>query len=361
MKQTNEIIQRIKSYYVADDCIQVMIPYRDGITILSQDDILFHYKNNSNYYINKYLQDKRRKQFPYSNIPTHYSRIRLFNKISYANQLFEYDKPYIRIVDGSIIESYAVKDNDEALLINKVMPIFKRTGYRTRDELEKLLDKTSYSNNNVYFINLNGGIYQENEYKIASEEKIVQSIKEYMQKNVDSLKENIKTKCNSTNVVGDYLNLDPCFLDFIQKKIYDFGISDIAFEIPLYDNPLLIIKTNKEEISIQCVEMFFVNHNNYKVNFYDIPVTKYTLEQLKSSTKIIPTEAPKISLILNPNVTKQDLKEAKKQIELIRTDNSILGSSKLPKSCNYEIEKYSALAYDKFEKEQGPMLKKTRK
>ena len=63
MKQTNEIIQRIKSYCVADDCIQVMIPYRDGITILSQDDILFHFKNNSNYYINKYLQDERRSNF----------------------------------------------------------------------------------------------------------------------------------------------------------------------------------------------------------------------------------------------------------------------------------------------------------
>ena len=53
MKKTNEIIQRIKSCYVADDCIQIMTPYRDGITILSQDDILFHYKKNSNYYINK--------------------------------------------------------------------------------------------------------------------------------------------------------------------------------------------------------------------------------------------------------------------------------------------------------------------
>ena len=57
MKKTNEIIQRIESCYVADDCIQIMAPYRDGITILSQDDILFHYKKNSNYYINKYLQD----------------------------------------------------------------------------------------------------------------------------------------------------------------------------------------------------------------------------------------------------------------------------------------------------------------
>lgn len=82
---------------------------------------------------------------------------------------------------------------------------------------------------------------------------------------------------------------------------------------------------------------------------------------MKKSAKIILTKTPKISLRLNSNVIKQDLKESKKQIELIRTDNSILGSSKFPKSCNYEIEKYSALAYDKFEKEQGPMLKKIRK
>lgn len=82
---------------------------------------------------------------------------------------------------------------------------------------------------------------------------------------------------------------------------------------------------------------------------------------MKKSAKIILTKTPKISLRLNPKVTKQDLKEAKKQIELIRADNSILGSSKFPKSCNYEIEKYSALAYDKFEKEQGTVLKKTRR
>ena len=44
MKKANEMIQRIKSCYVADDCIQIMIPYKDGITILSQDDILLHYK-----------------------------------------------------------------------------------------------------------------------------------------------------------------------------------------------------------------------------------------------------------------------------------------------------------------------------
>lgn len=52
----------------------------------------------------------------------------------------------------------------------------------------------------------------------------------------------------------------------------------------------------------------------------------------------------------------------KKEFESMRTVNNLLGSSKLPKSCNYEPEEYSPLAYDKFEKESYPiMLKKTRK
>lgn len=208
---------------------------------------------------------------------------------------------------------------------------------------------------------MDGEICQKNKYRIPNEERITTSIIRYMEENVDSLRTGMKTQCNSTNVVGDYLNIDPCFLGLFQKKIYDFDISDIPFEIPLCDKPILIIKTNNNEISIQGVEIFFVNHNYYKVNFYDIPVTKYTLEQLKKSTKIIPTKTLKISMRLNPNVTKKDLKEAKEKIESMKT-HGILESSKLPKSCNYEPEEYSPLAYDKFEKEREPiMLKKIRK
>ena len=56
------------------------------------------------------------------------------------------------------------------------------------------------------------------------------------------------------------------------------------------------------------------------------------------------------------------MKKMNKIIQKINTDNnSILGKSKLPKSFNYKLKKYSVLAYDKLEKEQGPTLKKTRK
>lgn len=48
--------------------------------------------------------------------------------------------------------------------------------------------------------------------------------------------------------------------------------------------------------------------------------------------------------------------QIKKEQKLISSN-----SSKLSKSCNYEMEEYSPLAYDKFEKEQGLILKKTKK
>ena len=48
-------------------------------------------------YVNKYLEDERRKQFPYSNIPTHFSKIK-FKKVIYTNQLLDFEKPYIIVV-----------------------------------------------------------------------------------------------------------------------------------------------------------------------------------------------------------------------------------------------------------------------
>ena len=88
MKNTNEIVQRIESHYVGDECIQLAIPYRNAITILDQDGILFHDKIGSNLYINKYLEDERRSQFPYSNIPIYYSKKMFKGKVGCLKILY---------------------------------------------------------------------------------------------------------------------------------------------------------------------------------------------------------------------------------------------------------------------------------
>lgn len=46
MKKVSEIVQRVERQYVGDDCIQIMIPYRNAITVLNQDGILFHSKSD---------------------------------------------------------------------------------------------------------------------------------------------------------------------------------------------------------------------------------------------------------------------------------------------------------------------------
>lgn len=142
MKQENELVQRIESHYVGKDCIQVMVPYRNEVTIFNKDELIFFRNVSSHTMINKYLEDERREKFPYSNIPTHQSKGFLGGKINFTNQIFDFETPYIRLVDGHVIESFTVRDNNQALLINKLLTGEKKTSYVTRSELENLYKKS---------------------------------------------------------------------------------------------------------------------------------------------------------------------------------------------------------------------------
>ena len=53
MKKINEFVQKIKSHYVGNDCVQVMIPYQNALTIVSPDGMLYHHTPESRIYINK--------------------------------------------------------------------------------------------------------------------------------------------------------------------------------------------------------------------------------------------------------------------------------------------------------------------
>lgn len=57
MKKVAELVRKIENQYVGDDCVQIMIPYEDALTVFDQNGVLFHAQNNSRLYINKYLED----------------------------------------------------------------------------------------------------------------------------------------------------------------------------------------------------------------------------------------------------------------------------------------------------------------
>ncbi len=78
----------------------------------------------------------------------------------------------MRINDDSLIESYVVKDKSEAILIRKIIPIVKKTTFKTREKLEEMLKQPSQENEQIYYIYVNGTMPQNNELEIASEEEI---------------------------------------------------------------------------------------------------------------------------------------------------------------------------------------------
>lgn len=316
MKKVSEVVQRIASHYVGDDCIQVMAPYRNTITILNQDGIIYSHKEGSHASINKYVEDERRKQFPYSNIPTHYSRVGLFEKINYANQLLNFEEPYIRIGDGVIIESFAVKDESEALLINKILTGDRRSIYVTRAELEELFSNLSIGKK--YIIYLDDESIDIGEFHpIASEEQIYNFVQSQITENVAEFRKYVDN--NSSSTVGWYLLQHPLFLDFVEQSAQGFDLNNMKLDIELKGGKAIIVKSNGNDMTMQYVGAHFVSLDNYRIDIVDIPVNKYTLDQLKHlSPTIDRTKEPRIPLRLNPGISREDVQQAKQMVKSLR-------------------------------------------
>lgn len=318
MKKVSEVVQRIESHYVGDDCIQVMVPYKNTITILNRDGIIYSHKEGVHTSINKYLEDERRKQFPYSNIPTHYSRFGLFGKINYANQLLNFEEPYIRIGDGGIVESFAVKDKNEALLINKILIGGSRSICVTRAELEELFSKSTREKERKFIIYLDDESINTGEFhSLASEEKIYNFVKSQITENIAELRKYVSNE--SSSMVGWYLLAHPLFLDFVEQSIQNFDLNNMRVNVGLRIGEAIIVRSSGSDMIMQYVDAKFISLNNYKIDIIDIPVNKYTLEQLKHlSSTIAKTKEPRIPLRLNPAVSRQDIQEAKQMIKSLR-------------------------------------------
>jgi len=315
-KKVNEIVQRVNSWYVGDDCAQLMVPYKNAITILDRNGIVYHHKEGSEVFINKYVTDERRKRFPYHSIPTHYTKF-FDGRYQYTNQLLDFEQPYMRINDGSLIESYVVKDKSEALLVSKIMPIVKKTSFKTREEIEEMIKQPTQENEKIYYIYLDGTMPKNNEFGIVSEEEIFNYIKEQLSKNVADFREYMGNEPDST--VSRYLKRNEFFLRFIEKNIDKLDLNDYQMNLQIGSKSILLVRTNGTDISLQGLDIYFIAPDHYKVDTYDMPITKYTLEQLKYlSPKIAKTKEPKIPLKLNPGITREDLKREKQLIRQLK-------------------------------------------
>lgn len=311
MKKFDEMVEKMHSHYVADNYIQIMLAYRNYLILFGNSDLMY-FKNfiESNPSIregsrNVYLEDERRNNFPYSQIPEHIERV-LFRKLNFVNQILDFEKPYIRINDGFITKITAFKDGDEAVVHTKILNgklCDRRTKTITREELEtylktgslEQLDENEYEDTGIF--DMNGLLYNP---KVELEQKWIDEEKKRLSRIID---ESDRYKESTKNE--------------LQRAIST--LDDIS---PFVMTQKIMIKFKQNgEIKIDAFVVKYLERGKYEIALADLPVTMESLSMIKSKAElpVIKTmKEPKISLSLNPNVTKEQLQEERAKI-LVRS------------------------------------------
>ncbi len=261
MKDENIIVQRIKSCFVGEDCVQVMIPYWNQCVIFNSNEIQY-LDNKHDSVINLYIDDERKKQFPYNNIPIHHRN----KKITLTNQIYEFDKPYLEVRFGLLVECFIVKDGNNALSLTKIFNLTEAKKMTlTKEELEKLVNgriNEDLSNYRHYIICQDGIVCSK--FEIKSERAMVE----------DCLK-GIK----------------------VNERLY-------------------VIDILEHTISCKMLNVTFKGHHDeYEVELYDVPIRNYTYEEIKYLSKDIKeAKEPKIKTRFNKGITKETIEEQKRLV-----------------------------------------------
>jgi len=303
-----EYVQRIQSHYVSEDCIQIMIPHLgDTISILNSDGMTYHSKPNSYLYINKYVFDPRKNQFPYSQIPTHRDRIK-GKKVEFINQIYDFNRVYITISDNMIRENFVVKDGNEALLATKyILPNQEQSQILNRQQFEEL------------FKSANGGIFmldgsELTNFSLPSNERIL-----------NWYKEQLINKRKSEQGCNTYSESE--LTDYFYKSIERLTIEDVPSDITICEDEILVSidesNDSKEIKSIKGINAKYMGEDKFIVEIYDFPITIYSLEHLQQLEQISSrkTPEPKFSKLLNKNIKQEEVKKAKKLVLARKKEN----------------------------------------
>lgn len=290
-----KVVRRIPSHYVQEDCIQEMVGYRDRLCIIDSEGIV--YDDSCNEEIkNEYLEDERRFNFPYSNIPSHIRRIGL-RKYKVVNRILNFDKIYVHLMKEGIFTEQAIKNGEEALVVFEKMMYFNEPEEEmlTREELERQFDERTDA---YYFCK--GNPYSK--LIVPSDEQILEKFRREVENDlvVDS---------NPRETTKD------CIETLIKNLSSSITLEQIPanYKFLADDNNILIVSNVEGKIQIELIDIRFMAENLFKLVKKKLPIKFYTYEDIKDS-KIYESKEPQISLRLNKDLTREDIEEGRKLI-----------------------------------------------
>lgn len=279
-------ISKFDDKYVGEDCIQIMTPFLNTMTMVDNNEILFHSKSHDDIQINSYLSDERRTQFPYHDIPAHRGNNIEGMSVYYANQLQDFGKNYVLIRSGVVEERVVIKNNEGAFLFEKRLePVNKSVDYMSIDKMENLFDEllSNKDNKKVFAIDIDGILLR----RVSKEER---------KKKVDEFITYLGEKGIPYQYDGHHLNWNG---EVDKDRIPNTSI-------PL-NTPIFIVKLNGENIDIKLFEASYIENNLAKVSLSDIPVKSLSLDVISI---LLAEETKKIG---EPTFYKKD-KQHKKSI-----------------------------------------------
>ena len=264
-------VERIKKEFVSSDCVQVSIPFDGTMTFLSTDGIIFY--NDKDNIVNKYLSDDRRRRFAEADVAIYSTWNGLLKRESFTKQILDFNRPYISIQNGEILERFVIKDNDEALLISKILNFERKTVNMNYKQLSEMV----FDNNNcdnIFYIYLDGSIPSDHRI-YPTENEIYDGITGQLREKMENFKKYQKE-------IEHYSEVDRWFYDYVNKSIENIDLSLVNFNFDV-GKSLVIIKIKDNLMKVFVVEATLVNYDNFKVDVYNMLVNSYTLEQVKAS------------------------------------------------------------------------------
>ena len=310
MKNAYTYVSRIPSHYTSNDCVQVMIGYKDYITMFNKEGVLYHYSPEDVINVNKYLSDDRRFGFPYHDIPEHVER-RLLGKYNFANQLLNYEEPYITVSGNSIIESMAILDKYEALVVNNVLPIKRHIITVDRAGLDNLFKK----DDDTYILRIDGSAINEDySFDIATEDDVVSWSKEILREDFLNYHDLSIYDLKCSTFTKDWIKKN---IDGIIDNISIDTISKVPLDVL---DGLAIVKIKNGIITAQVVdEVIFLGQNQYKVVIRELPMMdkNISIDSLRM-VNVSKVKEPNISKWLNPNIEPELIKENKRLVKRLK-------------------------------------------
>ena len=251
MTKSLEQIYKMHNYYTSYDCIQIMLGYEKYALLFGNNDLMYY--NNliddnafkTQKYKNVYLTESRSTRFPYSRIPEHKEKFSLFKTGMFANQILEYNKPYVQMSDKWLIKRVVYKENGVSFIYSDILNRQheeEKTFIIDRKQLQNYFNTGMLENyddnkyNNKYIISSNGVILN-NYISEQAEQKLIDFDKKQLSILLNQFEyDDIRTKNLLLRAIKEMSDIEPLTIadNHCMVKLKDNG--DILIDVFIINN-----------------------------------------------------------------------------------------------------------------------------